>query len=146
MKLFRIRGGVHPRGYKELSENQSIKNVPMPSELSLPMHQHIGISAQPMVEVGQQVTKGQLLGICAGGVICKSGITAPVHAPTSGVIARVEKQRAPHPSGLSEMMVTITPDGKDSWGDLSPLCLASIFMEVSGRIFSIRPWWRGWRC
>lgn len=120
MKLFRVRGGVHPEGHKELSANKAIKQVPMPPELSLPMHQHIGIAAQPMVEVGQLVTKGQLLGMCAGGVICKSGITAPVHAPTSGVITKIEKQRSPHPSGIPELMVTLVPDGQDAWGDLPP--------------------------
>jgi H+/Na+-translocating ferredoxin:NAD+ oxidoreductase subunit C len=133
MKLFRIKGGVHPKGYKELSAGEPIKQLPMPPELSLPMHQHIGIAAQPMVEVGQKVAKGQLLGMCAGGVICKSGITAPVHAPTSGLITRIEKQTSPHPSGLPEMMVTIEPDGKDQWGERqSPLNPDATTPEVLG--------------
>ena len=120
MKLFRIKGGVHPRGYKELSAGKAITKLPLPSTLSLPMHQHIGIAATPMVEVGQQVAKGQVIGMCAGGVICKSGITAPVHAPTSGLIARIDKQPAPHPSGLPEMMVTLEPDGMEAWGERQP--------------------------
>ncbi len=120
MKLFSVRGGVHPDDHKELSAGEAIKAMPLPKELSLPMLQHIGIEATPLVEVGQQVAKGQALGVCAGGVKCKHGITAPVHAPTSGLISCIEKQRSPHPSGLPEMMVTLVPDGKDAWGELLP--------------------------
>ena len=120
MKLFPVSGGCHPKDYKELSADQRIKAVPMPAELLLPMHQHIGIAATPMVEVGQTVSKGQVIGMCADGVICKSGITAPVHAPTSGLVTKIEMQRSPHPSGLPEMMVTLQPDGKNAWGKLPP--------------------------
>ena len=120
MKLFPVRGGIRPRGHKQMSANEAIRTPPMPGELFLPMHQHIGISARPLVEVGQSVQKGQVLGICAGGVVCKSGITAPVHAPTSGTITRIDKQRAPHPSGLCELMVMLKPDGRDEWGQRPP--------------------------
>ncbi len=122
MKLFEIKGGVHPKDHKELSANKAIQEVPMPLELSLPMHQHIGIAAKPMVQVGELVTKGQLIGICATKCLERAasnhGITAPVHAPTSGRISNIAMQRSPHPSGLSEMMVTLQPDGADRWGSL----------------------------
>ena len=120
MKLFPVKGGVHPREYKELSAEQAITGVPMPDELCLSMHQHIGIAAKPLVQVGQQVAKGQVIGRCAGDVVCASGITASVHAPTSGTVTRIEEQRSPHPSGLPELMVTLAPDGEDAWGELPP--------------------------
>ena len=124
MKLFEIKGGVHPKDHKELSADRAIQPVPMPPVLTLPMHQHIGIAAKPMVQVGELVTKGQLIGMCAKGVkgaegaASNHGITAPVHAPTSGRITNIAMLRSPHPSGLSEMMVTLEPDGADKWGEL----------------------------
>jgi len=136
MKLFSVRGGVHPPTHKNMSANESIKAAPLPPKLLLPMHQHIGIAAEPMVAVGQQVKKGQLLGVCAGGYICRSGVTSPVHAPTSGVVSNIEMLVAPHPSGLDELMVEITPDGLDEWGELPPPLdpNASTIDDLSARI------------
>ena len=122
MKLFRIKGGVHPQGFKALSASDPIRKLPLPPSLSLPMLQHIGIEVRPMVEVGQHVDKGQVLGMCAGEEVCKHALSAPVHAPTSGTVVAIDRQRAPHPSGLPEMMVTLEPDGADRWGErLAPL-------------------------
>ncbi|MCP4934913.1 MAG: electron transport complex subunit RsxC [bacterium] len=130
MKLFNVPGGVHPKDHKELSADRAIQAVPMPVELSLPMHQHIGIAAKPMVQVGELVTKGQLIGMCTRGAASNNGITAPVHAPTSGRITNIAMQRSPHPSGLPEMMVTLEPDGADAWGEL-PAALDPASSSVS---------------
>ena len=51
-------GGVHPKGYKELSREAAI--VPLhPSVVSVAMSQHIGAPCQPLVKVGDRVTVGQ---------------------------------------------------------------------------------------
>lgn len=120
MKLFPIHGGVHPSARKELAENERIRRLPLPDKLLLPMRQHIGLAAEPLVAVGSRVLKGQVLGLCAGGYVCKGGITAPVHAPTSGTITAIDMLTAPHPSGLAELMVTLVPDGKEEWAELMP--------------------------
>ena len=61
MKLFRIRGGVHPEDRKTLSAGQAIENLPMPALLHIPLQQHIGAPAEPLVRRGQLERKGQLL-------------------------------------------------------------------------------------
>ena len=54
-------GGVHPKGYKELSREAAI--VPLhPSVVSVAMSQHIGAPCQPLVKVGDRVTVGQKIG------------------------------------------------------------------------------------
>ncbi|MEJ2592031.1 MAG: electron transport complex subunit RsxC [Candidatus Thiodiazotropha sp.] len=108
-KLFRIRGGVHPDDRKQLSAEQSIETLPMPPLLHIPLQQHIGAPAEPLVRRGETVKKGQLLARSQG------AISAPVHAPTSGRIMGVGGYPAHHPSGLSVRTITLKPDGEDAW-------------------------------
>lgn len=111
MKLFRIRGGVHPEDRKQLSAKQPIENLPLPPLLHIPLQQHIGAPATPLVSRGQRVRKGQLLARGQG------MISAPVHAPTSGRILGIGGFPANHASGLSVRTVTLQPDGFDEWED-----------------------------
>jgi len=107
MKLFRFRGGVHPEGYKELSANMSIKKLPVPDKLYIPLQQHIGEPATPAVSIGQKVLKGDVLGHSLG------MISAPVHASSSGTVIDITDFPLPHPSGLPVQTVVIKTDGKD---------------------------------
>lgn len=106
---FRIRGGVHPVGRKELSAEHPIRVLPMPERLFVPLQQHIGAAAGPRVEVGQKVLKGQLIAGSSGVV------SAPVHAPTSGTVTAIGDFPAPHPSGLPVPTITLSADGEDRW-------------------------------
>ncbi len=111
MKLFRIRGGVHPDDRKNLSAEQAIENLPMPPLLHIPLQQHIGAPAEPLVRRGEVVRKGQLLARSQG------MISAPVHAPTSGRIMGIGGYPAHHASGLLVRTITLQPDGYDEWDD-----------------------------
>ncbi len=115
MKLFDFWGGVHPAGQKHLSAEQAIQVLPMPSRLHIPLQQHTGRPAIPMVQVGQKVRKGELLGRE------QSGVSASVHAPTSGVITAIGDFAAPHVSGLPLPTVTLESDGEDQWLEREPL-------------------------
>ncbi len=111
MKLFRIRGGIHPDDRKQLAAGQAIEDLPLPALLHIPLQQHIGAPASPAVRRGQRVAKGDLIAQGQG------VISAPVHAPTSGRIMGVGSYPAHHASGLSVPTVTLQPDGEDRWGD-----------------------------
>lgn len=111
MKLFKIRGGVHPDDRKQLAAGQAIETLPMPALLHIPLQQHIGAPASPAVRRGQRVAKGDLLAQGQGVV------SAPVHAPTSGRIMGVGSYPAHHASGLSVPTITLQPDGEDRWSD-----------------------------
>lgn len=113
-KLFAIRGGVHPKGHKELSAECAIERMPTPSLVRVPLQQHIGAEAEPVVKKDDEVAKGQLLAIARGAV------SAAVHAPTSGRIIAIGRFVAPHPSGLPVATISIRPDGEDRWGPLPP--------------------------
>ncbi|MET0051952.1 MAG: electron transport complex subunit RsxC [Candidatus Thiodiazotropha sp.] len=110
-KLFKISGGVHPDDRKELSAGQAIESLPMAPLLHIPLQQHIGAAAEPLVRRGDEVKKGDILARNQG------AISATVHAPTSGRIMGVGGYPAHHPSGLSVRTITLKPDGQDSWTD-----------------------------
>ena len=111
MKLFKIRGGVHPHDRKHLAAGQAIEDLPLPALLHIPLQQHIGSPAAPAVRRGQRVAKGELIAHAQG------AISAPVHAPTSGRIVGVGSYPAHHASGLSLPTITLQPDGEDRWSD-----------------------------
>ena len=131
MKLFRIRGGVHPDDRKQLAAGRSIEDLPLPTLLHIPLQQHIGAAANPIVQRRQQVAKGEVIARAQGPV------SAPIHAPTSGRIAGLGLYPANHPSGLSVRTITLQPDGEDRWhesiqGCDDPFALAP--EEIAARV------------
>lgn len=109
MRLFKFRGGVHPEGHKQATSCKAIETLPIPEFLYVPVQQHIGAPAKPEVSVGEKIAKGQLLAHSQGAV------SAPVHAPTSGIVHAIEDHTAPHPSGLPVKTIVIKSDGEDRW-------------------------------
>ncbi|MBI5162656.1 MAG: electron transport complex subunit RsxC [Magnetospirillum sp.] len=112
MKLFPVRGGIHPEYRKEGSSEKAIVALPLPRALYIPLQQHIGAPAEALVAAGDTVGKGQVIARAQGAV------SAPQHAPTSGRVTAVTEIAAPHPSGLAQMTIVIEPDGQDAWADL----------------------------
>jgi H+/Na+-translocating ferredoxin:NAD+ oxidoreductase subunit C len=113
--LHTFHGGIHPPENKDQSTQTPIEAALLPDKLILPLQQHIGQQAKPLVQVGDCVLKGQMIAEPTGYV------SAAVHAPTSGTITAIETHALPHPSGLSELCIIIKPDGKDDWAELSPV-------------------------
>lgn len=112
MGLFRVRGGVKLSYRKELSSARAVVRMPTPPRLYLPLQQHIGVPALPVVAVGERVRKGQLIARAA------PGLSAPVHASSSGTVVAIEDHVAPHPSGLQQKTIVIETDGRDEWAEL----------------------------
>ena len=109
LNLFKFNGGVKPPTNKTQSVGLPIAQAPLPSKLVVPLHQSIGGTPKPVVEAGERVLKGQLIGEADG------WISSAVHAPTSGTVVEVGMQMQPHPSGLDALCVVIEPDGRDEW-------------------------------
>lgn len=84
MDKLRIRGGIHAAERKSpTSELPIATDFPLAKKLYIPLQQHVGKAAEPIVKVGEKVLKGQLLAHSQG------MISAPVHAPSSGLIADI---------------------------------------------------------
>lgn len=117
-KLFSKRqtfnGGLHLDPHKRESTQQAVRSALLPEQLILPLQQHIGTAAKPVVTVGEHVYKGQILAKADG------YISAHIHAPSSGTISALEERPIAHPSGLSAPCFIIDTDEQDQWGQLPP--------------------------
>lgn len=107
-----FHGGIHPPEHKVDSNQTPIETSPLPPRLIMPLQQHLGKAAKPIVAVGDHVLKGQRIAEADG------AISAHVHAPTSGTITAIEDRAIPHPSGLSDRCIEIRTDGEDRWIEL----------------------------
>jgi electron transport complex protein RnfC len=108
-KVFNIPGGIHPPENKHQSTGTPIATAPIADTLIIPLSQHIGAPAKPMVEIGEKVLKGQMIAAATGFV------SVPVHAPTSGTVSAIGLHPIPHASGMSGQCISIATDGADEW-------------------------------
>jgi electron transport complex protein RnfC len=97
-----FRHGVHPPELKELTEREKIRRMPFPDEVVLPLSQHTGKPAVPIVKEGDRVERGDVLAKADG------FISSPVHASASGTVKAIELW--PHPDGTYKPAVRIAVD------------------------------------
>lgn len=114
-ELWDFPGGVFPAEQKQLSNQTPIEKSAIPEKLFVTLKQHIGVEGHLIVEVGDQVLKGQAL------TKSMNPFAVPVHAPTSGKIAGINSHVSAHPSGLPELTIEIHSDQQDKWTALKPL-------------------------
>ncbi|MGL4607048.1 MAG: electron transport complex subunit RsxC [Eubacteriaceae bacterium] len=100
-------GGIHPTEFKELSEHLSLIPFPDPLNVVIPMSQHAGAPAEPIVEVGQQVKMGQKI------AEAKGLVSSAIHASVSGTVVAIEP-RLHTVSGLETLAIVIQSDGKNT--------------------------------
>lgn len=113
-KIWDLPGGVHPPENKAQSMASPIVDCPLADEYILPLNQHIGAPALPLVNVGEAVKKYQCIADAAG------VFSARVHAPTSGIVTAIEERFIAHPSGLKAPCIVISADGRDEPAALTP--------------------------
>lgn len=104
-----FKGGIHPPGYKELTNSIATVPAKLPEKVYIPLSQHIGAPCSPLVQVGEEVLKGQKI---AEG---KGFVTSPIHASISGKVVAIEKKQ--HPGGNFVDCIVIENDGRDQWID-----------------------------
>jgi len=104
LKTFKL-GGVHPAENK-LSANKKIEILPLPKIAYVPISQHLGAPAKPLVNRGDQIKVGQLL---AKG---EAFISANIHSPVSGKIQKIDE--VIDASGYRRTALVVAVDG-DEW-------------------------------
>ena len=114
-KTWRFHGGIHPAEHKDESSESPIERLEPASVYIVPVRQHSGDAGTIVVKTGDYVRKGDPLTRSSG------RRDLPVSAPTSGTIAKIGLHTAPHQSGLEDLEITITPDGKDEWRERHPV-------------------------
>ncbi|PWC12762.1 electron transport complex subunit RsxC [Brenneria roseae subsp. americana] len=76
-------GGIRPYSHKSLTRGLAIRPLPMPEKLTLPLRQHTGAPAIPLVKIGDTVTSGQCLAQPFG------RMSAPVHSPAEALVTEI---------------------------------------------------------
>ncbi len=104
LKTFK-KGGVHPAENK-LSAQAAIETIAIPTQVTVPLGQHIGAPATAVVKKGDEVKVGTLLAKPTGFV------SANIHSPVSGKVFKVDE--VPDASGYKRQAVIIDVDG-DNW-------------------------------
>lgn len=98
-------GGVHPEENK-ISNDAAIEVMPVGKQMVVLMNQHLGAPATPVVQKGDKVKVGQLIGE-AQAFMC-----ANVHSPVSGTVLKVDTCKDAF--GMAKPAVYINVEG-DEW-------------------------------
>jgi electron transport complex protein RnfC len=75
--------GIHPPYHKDTAD-KPIRRLAFPSELMLPLDQHIGKPAIPLVKKGQEVVRGEPVAEADG------NFSVPLHAPATGRVRGID--------------------------------------------------------
>lgn len=86
MGLLSFKGGIHPPHSKKLTEHLPIVDYLEPKIVEIPLRQHIGAPCEPVVEKGEPVKVGQLIGKAG------SFVSANIHSSVSGTVLDVKKR------------------------------------------------------
>lgn len=105
MRRYTFYGGIHPKEYKSLTEGRAIREIEPPGKVVIPLSQHTGTPARPIVEKGNRVKIGTKIGELTG------FISANIHSSVSGEVKKIGLH--PHPAGGEMLSLFIENDGKD---------------------------------
>ena len=87
LNLFRRKTfahGVHPPEHKDETAHLPIRRMPFAPRMIVPLSQHFGAPAVPLVHVGQEVVRGEPIARADG------FMSVPMHAPATGVIESIQ--------------------------------------------------------
>lgn len=99
----RIHGGAHLPHFKNTAEIETVV-MPYPDTVYIPLSQHIGAPANPVVKKGDEVFVGTLIAEASG------FISAPVHSSVSGTVKGIVDKTLN--SSVAVKCVEIESDGK----------------------------------
>lgn len=104
-----FKGGIHLDDHKKATSGLATVPAMVPDRVYIPLSQHIGAPCVPLVVIGDEVKKGQMIGEAKGFV------SAPVHASVSGKVVGLELME--HPGGSFVQCVVIDNDHSETWAE-----------------------------
>ncbi len=107
LQTFRA-GGIHPPENK-ITSTQAVEALPVPAQLFVPVSQHIGKPAEPVVEKGSVVKAGQLIAKASG------FISANIHSPVAGTVKKIDT--LPDATGYRKTVIVIDTADEQVWED-----------------------------
>ena len=135
-KTLTFRRGVHPReaaGGKLETRGLPIESAAAPSVVAVPLSQHVGAPAKPLVRPGTPVLMGQKIAAPDGFV------SAAVHSPVSGIVKSIQTRIVA--GGRRVEAVIIENNALDEWDtSLLPVRDRGRSRPSSWRPFAKRAW------
>ncbi len=126
------KGGIHPHDKKNLAKSREIRNAVITSRCIIPLQQHIGSPPECLVEVGDTVTEGMLVGRSSG------FISANVHSPLPGEVKEIKSIYLAN--GMRSKGIILEMEGEfgtlgkkqneQSWQSMSPKELLDIVHQL----------------
>jgi electron transport complex protein RnfC len=98
------KGGVHPPENK-ITADAPIVTLPLPEQVIIPISQHIGAPARPVVEKGEAVKAGQIIAQSQGFV------STNIHSSVSGKVLKIDNMT--DTSGYKRTCIIINTEGDD---------------------------------
>ena len=109
--ILSFKKGIHLEDYKEYSRSEAIEYPPLPDEVFIPLQQHTGAPNLPIINRGDTVKTGQLIGGS------DQFVSSPVHSSITGKVKTIDSFW--HPVGVKVQMIHIERTGDDEWDFLS---------------------------
>lgn len=75
--------GIHPPEFKELTRDRPIRRLPFAARFVVPLSQHFGRPALPVVKPGQELVRGEPVAAANG------FLSVPMHSPVTGVVESI---------------------------------------------------------
>lgn len=116
-----FKGGVHPKSYKELTENVSFERMPLSKQVIIPLSQHAGIPAKPLVKKGSIVKTGELIAESDG------FISSNIHSSVNGKVAKIGSYISTN--GFFKDSIFIEVEESDEFIKMPPLDIEKISSE-----------------
>ncbi|MDM8566721.1 electron transport complex subunit RsxC [Candidatus Halobeggiatoa sp. HSG11] len=106
MQFFRRKTfshGVHPPGHKDDTNIKSIRRMAFAPKMIVPLAQHFGAPAAPIVYAGQNVVRGEPIAKANG------FMSVPHHAPATGTIDSIELMSTARGPKTESIILKVTP-------------------------------------
>jgi electron transport complex protein RnfC len=98
-----FRHGVHPDEHKEQTEHLPLRRFGFVGTYTIALSQHIGAPCQPVVSVGDSVTRGQVIAE-PGGFVSQT-----LHSPVTGTVRALALRRMPNGQMIQSIEIEADP-------------------------------------
>jgi len=95
--------GVHPQGHKEATEHLSVARMPFVERFLMPLSQHSGAPAKPVVKPGDAVRRGQVIAEPGGFV------STTLHSPVTGRVVSIKPAHHPNSQLVESIEIEADP-------------------------------------
>jgi Na+-translocating ferredoxin:NAD+ oxidoreductase subunit C len=116
-----FKGGIHPNEQKELTENFAFETMPLPKQIIIPLSQHAGKPAKPLVSKGSEVKAGEIIAEQDGFV------SSPIHSPVSGKVTKINSNVTP--GGFLKESILIEPSEQNGVINMPALNIETVSAE-----------------